>query len=196
MSTTLLQHARTARAVRGTTIAILFALVLPAVAPGGAHAASAVEIDARADAAVERLDKAAPEARTLLKKAKGVLIFPRVIKAGIGVGGEYGEGVLHIGGRPVQYFSTASASIGFQLGAQAKAEFLLFMTDAALADFRRADGWEVGVDGSVTLVKIGAGGSIDSSNVRDPVVGFVLADRGLMYDLSLAGTKISPIQRN
>ena len=161
-----------------------------------ALAASAPEIDARADAALDRLRASAPEARRLLERAKGVLIFPRVIKVGIGVGGEYGEGVLRIEGESQHYYSTASGSFGFQLGAQAKAQFLLFMTPEGLRDFRRADGWEVGVDGSVTLIKVGAGASVDTTNIQDPVVAFVLADRGLMYDISLAGTKISPIQRN
>ena len=163
---------------------------------GPALAASATEIDARSDAALERLRETAPEARQLLERAEGVLIFPRVIKAGMGIGGEYGEGVLRVDGSSVQYYNTAAASIGFQFGAQAKAQFLLFMTEDSLADFRRTEGWEIGVDGSVTLVRIGAGGSIDTTNLRSPVVAFVLADRGLMYDLSLAGTKITRIDRN
>lgn len=175
------------------TAALLFlGLILPWAT---ATAASAAEIDARSDAALDRLYEQSPEARTLVQRAEGVLIFPRVIKAGIGVGGEYGEGVLRIDGEAVQYYSTAAASVGFQLGAQSKAQVLLFMTPEALADFRSADGWEVGVDGSVTLVRVGVGGSIDSSSTRAPVIGFVLADRGLMYDLSLSGSKISRIDR-
>lgn len=160
-----------------------------------ASAASRQEIEARANAALQRLYEQAPEARELMAAAEGVLIFPRVYKAGFGVGGEYGEGVLRIGGNSVAYYSTAAASIGFQLGAQAKAQFMLFMTTSALRSFRNADGWEVGVDGSVTLVRIGAGGTIDTENYKDPVIGFVLADRGLMYDLSLEGSKISKIER-
>jgi lipid-binding SYLF domain-containing protein len=175
--------------------ALAAALCLATAAPG-AFATTATEIETRADAALERLSDAAPEAPELIRKAAGVLIFPRVIKVGvIGVGGEYGEGVLRVGGESVQYYSTASGSLGFQFGAVAKAQFVLFMTDQALADFRAARGWEVGVDGSITLVKIGTGGSIDTTTGRDPVIGFVLADRGLMYDLSLAGTKITPIER-
>lgn len=172
-----------------------FLCLLLGTAVTSAQAATSAEIEARADAAIERLVAAAPEARQLMDRARAVLIFPRVIKAGIGVGGEYGEGVLRKQGEAAQYYSTASASIGFQFGAQAKAQFLLFMTEEGLENFRRADGWEVGVDASVSLVKIGAGGSIDTTNFADPVVAFVLADRGLMYDASLAGTKISPIQR-
>jgi lipid-binding SYLF domain-containing protein len=173
-----------------------FCLLLGLATASGALADSAAEIEARADAALERLVDTAPEARFLLERAEGVLIFPRVIKAGFGVGGEYGEGVLRRDGSAAEYYSTAAASIGFQLGAQAKAQFLLFMDQESMRDFRRADGWEVGVDGSVTLVRIGAGGSIDTTNLSDPVVAFVLADRGLMYDISLAGSKISRIQRN
>lgn len=182
------------RPAHARPVPVLFALLALLLPPAGS-AATAAEIDARADGAVERLVKAAPEARRLLDRAEAVLIFPRVLKAGIGVGGEYGEGVLRSGGEAIEYYSTASASIGFQLGAQAKAQFLLFMTEEGLRDFRDADGWEVGVDASVTLVKIGAGGSIDTTNLADPVVAFVLADRGLMYDASLAGTKISRIRR-
>ena len=162
----------------------------------GARAATAAEIEARADSAVERLEGNAPEARRLMRSAKAVLICPRVLKAGIGVGGEYGEGVLRRGGESIEYYSTASASIGFQFGAQSKSQFLLFMTDEAVEKFRRADGWEVGVDASVSLLKVGAGGSLDTTNISDPIVAFVLADRGLMYDASLAGTKISPIRRD
>lgn len=171
------------------------ALLMLVLLPAQAAAASAEEIDARADAALERLYAQTGEAKTLVERAEGVLIFPRVIKAGIGIGGEYGEGVLRIGGEPVQYYSTAAASIGFQLGAQAKAQFLLFMTPEALENFRSKDGWEVGVDGSVTLVRIGVGGSVDTTTAQAPVIGFVLADRGLMYDLSLSGSKISRIAR-
>ncbi len=163
--------------------------------PGTAAAASADEIDTRSDAALERLYAQTAEAKPLIERAKGVLIFPRVIKAGIGIGGEYGEGVLRIDGKPVQYYSTAAASIGFQLGAQAKAQFLLFMTEEALDAFRAKDGWEVGVDGSVSLIRVGVGGSIDTTTARAPVIAFVLADRGLMYDLSLSGSKISRIDR-
>ena len=175
-----------------TAVLLGLLLLLPGAA---ATAASAEEIDARSDAVLDRLYEQSPEARTLVARAEGVLIFPRVIKAGIGVGGEYGEGVLRIGSEAVQYYNTAAASVGIQLGAQSKAQILLFMTPDALADFRATDGWEVGVDGSVSLVRIGVGGSVDTTTTRAPVIGFVLADRGLMYDLSLSGSKISRIDR-
>ena len=178
--------------LRSILLSLLGALMFGAAA---AQAASAEEIEARTDAAIERLYSQSPEAEALVSRASGLLVFPRVIKAGIGIGGEYGEGVLRLNGESVQYYNTAAASVGFQLGAQARAQFLLFMTDDALASFQNADGWEIGVDGSVTLIKVGVGGSIDTTTARAPVIAFVLADRGLMYDLSLSGSKISRIQR-
>lgn len=89
------------------------------------------------------------------------------------IGGEYGEGALRIGGKTVGYYSTAAGSIGFQLGGQMMTVILVFMQEAALKDFRASSGWEVGVDGSVALVTVGAGGSVDTTNIKDPVVGFV-----------------------
>jgi len=177
---------------RSILLALAAALVFGAAS---AQAATAEEIEARTDAALERLYRQTPAAEALVARANGLLVFPRVIKAGFGIGGEYGEGVLRIDGTSVQYYNTAAASVGLQFGAQARAQFLLFMTDDALKAFQAADGWEIGVDGSVTLIKVGVGGSIDTTTARAPVIAFVLADRGLMYDLSLSGSKISRIQR-
>jgi lipid-binding SYLF domain-containing protein len=124
-----------------------------------------------------------------------MLVFPRVIKAGIGIGGEYGEGALLSGGRTVGYYNIASASIGFQLGAQAKGIAILFMTDKALADFRKRKGWKVGVDGSVAIAKFGAGEELDTETARKPIIGFVFANKGLMYNLTLEGSKITQIKK-
>lgn len=160
-----------------------------------AQASSAREIDIRTDAALERFVSEVSAGQEFLDSAKGVLVFPRVIKVGFGVGGEYGEGALRVNGETVQYYNTASGSFGFQLGAQSKAIFLLFMNDDSLEDFRGRKGWKVGVDGSVNLIKIGAAGSLDSQNLKDPLIGFVLTNRGLMYNLTLEGTKVTPINR-
>lgn len=160
-----------------------------------AMAASAVEIDAKVDVTLSKFYEEVPAAKALAKKAKGMLVFPSVIKAGFGIGGEYGEGALRIGGKTADYYSTAAASIGFQFGAQSKAIILMFMTKEALSKFRNSDGWEVGVDGSVALVKIGAGGSIDTSNIEDPVIGFVFGQKGLMYNLTLEGSKMTKIKK-
>ncbi len=175
--------------------AALLALAATGALPGSAAAASAREIDIRVDAALERFHEEVAGARRFLRKAAGVLVFPRVIKAGIGIGGEYGEGALRIRGRTVDYYSIASASIGFQLGAQARTVIIVFLDREALRRFRRSEGWRVGVDGSVALVKVGVGGTLDSINVNEPVVAFVIGQKGLMYNLTLEGSKISRLKK-
>jgi lipid-binding SYLF domain-containing protein len=158
-------------------------------------AASAVELNAQADASLKVFYDKVSAAQELTQKAQGMLIFPAVYKAGFGVGAEYGEGVLRIGGTTVDYYSTASASIGFQLGAQKKSIILLFMTKDSLTKFRASQGWEVGVDGSVALVEYGVGKDFDTTNIKDPIIGFVFGNKGLMYNLSLEGSKLTKIKR-
>lgn len=169
---------------------------LACLAAPAAQAASAKEIDIKVDAALEKFREKVDGADDFLASAKGVLVFPAVYKAGIGIGGEYGEGALRIGGKTVDYYNTAAASIGFQLGAQAKTVIIVFMQDKALEKFRNSKGWEAGVDGSVALVELGAGGSLDTTNIRDPIVGFVFANRGLMYNLTLEGSKITKLDKS
>jgi lipid-binding SYLF domain-containing protein len=160
-----------------------------------AEAASAGAIDADVDATLHKFIARIRGARELLAKSAAVLVFPSVIKAGIGIGGEYGEGALRVRGRTVDYYNTVSASIGFQLGAQARSVIIAFMTREAFDSFRRVHGWKVGVDGSVALITIGAGGSIDTSKIASPIVGFIFDGKGLMYNLTLEGSKISRITR-
>jgi lipid-binding SYLF domain-containing protein len=169
----------------------LFTLLLAAPQ---AHAASAAEIDREVDQALEAFRKI-EGADAFLGIAKGVLVFPKVYKAGIGVGGEYGEGALRVGGKTVDYYSTAAASIGFQLGAQAKTIVVLFTEESALKKFRESEGWKVGVDGSVALVDIGVGKTVDTTNIKDPVIGFVFGQKGLMYNLTLEGSKFTKLQK-
>lgn len=159
------------------------------------NAKTAAEIDAQANATLKEFTKIIKGSQSFLADAKGVLIFPSVIKAGIGIGGEYGEGVLRINGKSVQYYSTASASIGFQFGAQKKSIVIVFLTEKALQDFRNKDGWEVGVDGSVALVQVGINSDISTTTVNKPVVGFVFGTKGLMYNLTLEGSKFTKIVR-
>lgn len=185
---------RGARACFTSALALVLGLAALAAAPP-ARAASAKEIDIRVDAALERFYEEVTGARRFLSKAAGVLVFPRVIKAGIGIGGEYGEGALRIRGRTVDYYSIASASIGFQLGAQARTVIIVFLEKEALRKFRRSEGWRVGVDGSVALIKVGVGGTLDSINVNEPVVAFVIGQKGLMYNLTLEGSKISRLKK-
>ncbi len=159
------------------------------------NAATAKEIDVSVDVALENFHKEVKGAKEFFKSAKGVLVFPKVFKAGVGVGGEYGEGALRIGGKTVEYYNTAAASFGFQLGAQKKTIILAFMTEKALKDFRNSSGWKAGVDGSVALVTVGAGGAIDTTKIKDPIVGFVFGQKGLMYNLTLEGSKFTKINK-
>ena len=115
---------------------------------------------------------------------------------GIGIGGETGEGALRIGGSTVDYYRTSAGSFGFQLGAQAKSIVIVFMTAEALEKFRNSNGWKAGVDGSVALIDMGAGKAIDTHNIKDPVVGFVFGSKGLMYNLTLEGSKFSKLDKS
>ncbi len=177
-----------------SVIAASLAFTLVLAAPPS-YAKSAREIGASVDTALERFQDKIDGAKGLLKNAKGVLVFPKVIKGGIGIGGEYGEGALRIKGKTVDYYNTISGSIGFQLGGQVKTVYLLFMQDQALKDFRQSDGWKAGVDGSVALVTLGANGSIDTTQTNQPILGFVLGQKGLMYNLTLEGSKFNKIEK-
>lgn len=179
-----------------TPILLLFAALLAAAWPAApSRAASGPEIDASVHATLDQFFRQVRSSRELANKATAILVFPTVVKAGFGVGGEYGEGELLVRGEPAGYYNIASASFGFQFGAQARSVIIMFMTDAALAQFRRTDGFKVGVDGSVAVIAIGAGGAIDTNTVTKPVIGFIFDQKGLMYNLTLEGTKISRISR-
>jgi lipid-binding SYLF domain-containing protein len=98
-------------------------------------------------------------------------------------------------GRPTAYYNTVGASFGIQHGVQARSVIIMFMTPEALAQFRRTKGWKVGVDGSVAIITVGVGGSVDSNKITSPVVGFILDPKGLMYNLTLEGSKITRISK-
>lgn len=152
------------------------------------------EINAGADPALARLYSAVPGSRELVAKSNGSLIFPSVIAAGLGVGGQYGEGVLRVRNATEGYYSLASVSVGLQIGAQSKMIVFLFMTDDALDKFRKSEGWSVGADASVAVLRAGASGEIDIRSATGPIVAFVLTNAGLMANLTLEGTKITRLK--
>lgn len=160
---------------------------------GLAQAASTREIDIKTDAAIGDFMEKVDGADSFLKEAKGVLVFPEIVKAGVGIGGEYGEGVLRINGESVDYFSITGVSLGLQLGGQLRSIILIFMDDNALDNFLKGNGWDIGVDGSVTLIETGFGKSINTTSVDDPVVGFLISNNGLMFNLTLEGSKIQQL---
>jgi lipid-binding SYLF domain-containing protein len=159
-------------------------------------AASAAKIDSESDKALLVFREDVNGADVFLNQAAGYLVFPKVYKAGIGIGAETGEGVLRIGGQSVDYYRTSAGSFGLQLGAQAKSIVIAFMTKESLQKFQNSNGWKVGIDGSVALIDLGAGKTIDSNNIKDPVVGFIFGSMGLMYNLTLEGSKISKLDKS
>ena len=150
-------------------------------------------INADVNATLSRMYEQVPGSHELIRKARGVLVFPKVTQAGLIAGGEYGEGTLLVGGAPRRYYNLVAGSLGLQAGAQSKAIVFLFMTDDALAAFESRQGWSVGGDASVALLKMGANGTIDTTTATKPVQVIVMTNAGLMADLSLQGMKISPI---
>jgi lipid-binding SYLF domain-containing protein len=160
-----------------------------------AWAVPAEEIDANVNVAIQEFYAVVANGQELADKASGMLVFPWVLKAGFIGGGEYGEGALRVGGQTVEYYATAAVSFGLQIGVQSKAIILLFMTEDAVANFQNSNGWEVGVDGSVAILEVGASGSIDTTKIQGPIIGFVIGNKGLMLNLSLEGSKFTKLKR-
>ena len=174
---------------------VSFALLALVAVPHVGEASSAGELNDAANVTLHRFIEQNQSAQELGRKAAGVLVFPSVLKAGIGLGGEYGEGVLIVHGNAAGYYNIVSASFGFQLGVQSQSVIIIFMTEESLAQFQNAYGWKVGIDGSIVIVTVGAGGSIDTDSLTSPIIGFILDQQGLMYSLSLEGSKITRITR-
>ena len=157
------------------------------------NAKSSLEIDAAIESAINRFTNEIQGGQTYLDGARGILVIPKMIKAGLVLGLEYGEGALVVDNIKVQYYRAFSGSLGLQLGIGSKDLIILFYDDEAMDDFLYSSGWQVGVDGSVALLDMGAGGSLDSTESQDPIVGFVFGHKGLIAGLSLEGTKFTKI---
>jgi lipid-binding SYLF domain-containing protein len=181
---------------RRLAVLVLTCTTLGLLASGPALAKSAEQIDIEVNAALKEFKNKVNGADEFLSKAEGVLVFPKVIKAGIGIGGEYGEGALRIGGQTVDYYNTAGASIGLQLGGQARSQIIVFMAKDALDAFRTSSGWEAGVDGSIAVVEWGAGEDLSTVEVKDPIVAFIFGNKGLMFNISLEGSKFTKLDKS
>jgi lipid-binding SYLF domain-containing protein len=182
---------RTARSI------VLFIAALAMIGLAGCAAkpiTSLAEIEQDANRTLDRLGRINPGARELVGRAHGVLIFPRVYKAGIGVGGEFGDGVLREGGRTTGYYRIVSGSFGFQLGVQKHGQVIAFMDRRALDRFKRSAGWQAGVDGSIVVADLGASGQATSLQLNQPILGFIVGEAGLMYNVSFEGSKITRIE--
>jgi lipid-binding SYLF domain-containing protein len=150
-------------------------------------------IDASVDSSLSTLFQQVPDSRDLVGRAAGVLVFPNVMEAGFVVGASRGQGALRVGGKTVSYHATTSGSFGLQAGAQSTAVFLLFMTQDALKRFENSRGWTVGADASVTLITVGANAQVTTATAQQPVIGYVLSNRGLMAGVSLDGARITKL---
>jgi len=192
-------HSTLTRRIGGTLATAGFSFALLALfvvwPQPEARGATAKEIDVSVDVILERFEKDVQGGKEFLQSAKGVLVFPHVLKAGVGFGGEYGEGALRIGGKTVDYYNTLAGSFGFQFGGQVKSILLVFLQEGALTRFRQSEGWKVGVDGSVAVIAVGAGGAVDTTKIKEPIVGFVFDQKGLMYNLTLEGAKFTKLDK-
>jgi lipid-binding SYLF domain-containing protein len=160
----------------------------------GDPAARRKAIDAGVDSALSNLFQQAQGSQDLVNRAAGVLVFPSVGEAGFIVGASRGSGALRVGGKTVSYHATTSGSIGLQAGAQSTAVFLLFMTQDALRNFQNSRGWTVGADASVTLITVGATAQVTTATAQQPVIGYVLSNRGLMAGITMDGTRITQLE--
>ena len=152
-------------------------------------------IDDHASHALKNFYSYDPNHQELAGRAAGILVFPQVTKAGVGIGGEFGEGVLQVNGNTVGYYSVGGGSIGLTLGVAEHSEVIMFMTQDALDKFTHSKGWKVGADAAVAVVSTGAGGAYDSGTLKKPILGFAFDEKGLIGDLSLEGSKITKIDK-
>ena len=174
---------------------ILAVFLFVGIFVGQSFGGTAKEIDASADAAMDRFYKNVKDAKEVVQRSKGMLIMPNVKKGALIVGGEYGQGALRISGKTVGYYSMTSGSVGFQIGGQAKDVIFAFMSSEALQKFRDSKGWEAGLDGNVALIKLGAGESAITAMGEEPIVAFVFDVKGLMADISIRGAKFNKLDK-
>ena len=161
--------------------------------PADTPAQKRQNLDAAVDAALAQLYAQDPASRELVAKSRGVLVFPSIVTAGFVIGGSYGQGALRVAGQTARYYKTAAGSVGLLAGAESKAMYILFMTDEALAKFRASNGWTVGADASVAVMKVGASAAVDSASAQQAVIAYVMTKGGLMANLSLEGTRVTPL---
>ncbi len=154
---------------------------------------AAAELSRDSSASLNRLYAKVPAAKALGPKAHAILVFPKVTKAGLGVGGQYGEGALLQNGKAVAYYSTAGASVGLQIGAQTYGYAMFFMNAGALAQLDKAEGFEVGVGPTVVVVDEGKAKSMTTTTAKDDIYAFIFGQKGLMAGLGIQGNKITKI---
>ena len=171
----------------------LLTLTLPLILSTGLSAKSMLEIDAAIESSLNRFTEEIQGAESYLEGARGILVIPRMWKAGVLLGFEFGEGALIVDGIKIQYYKALTTSVGLQIGVGSKDLVVLFFDDTAMDNFLYSSGWEVGVDGAVALFSRGVVGAVDSITFKDPIVGFVFGQKGLIAGVSIEGTKFTKI---
>lgn len=178
--------------VRARALILLFTVVALAL-PLASQADTAAAIDSNVDDALQDLYATTPGAREMAKRAKAVLVFPNIVKGGFVFGMQYGQGALRIRNRTAGYYSTVSASYGFQAGVQTFGYALFLMSDSALDYLNRSGGWELGVGPSIVVVDAGMAKSLTTMTSQSDIYAFFFDQKGFMAGAGLQGTKISPI---
>ena len=178
--------------LRISTLAIT---ALVALLGSVAFAVDTAAIDSQVTATLDKFYGLSDKNKYLADNAAAVLVFPSITKAGVGVGGEHGDGALLQNGKTIGYYSISGASIGLTLGVSRHSQVILFQTPQARDKFLNSKDWSVGADTSVAVVKKGAGGTYDTQTLSKPVLAFVFGEKGLMGDASLQGAKISKIAK-
>ena len=163
------------------------------IGPAAAYAAGAAEISGSAQAALQSLYAKVPAAKTIGAKAHAVLVFPKITKAGLGIGGQFGEGALIKGGKTVGYYNTTGLSSGLQAGAQQYGYAMFFMNEGALKQLDKTEGFEVGVGPSIVVMDEGKAKSTTTTSAKDDIYAFIFSQKGLMAGLGLQGNKITKI---
>ncbi len=154
-------------------------------------ASTAGEINRDVDIALQKLYKSTPAAKDLAKVSKGILVFPSIIKGGLIIGGQYGEGALRVGGKTTGYYNTVSASYGLQAGAQSFGYALFFINNDDLKYLKKSDGWEVGVGPTLVVVDEGIARNLSTTTAKSGVYAFFFNQKGLMAGISIQGSKIT-----
>ncbi|WP_295485620.1 lipid-binding SYLF domain-containing protein [Accumulibacter sp.] len=170
---------------------LLLAAVSAPLAPATAIAADRAALESDASKAYRKLIAKLPVAKALSKEAVAVLVFPKITKAGLMVGGQYGDGVLFKDGKTAGYYNTAGASYGLQVGAQQYGYAMFFMNEESLQTLNKADGFEVGVGPSIVVVDQGMARSLTSTTTREDIYAIIFSQKGLMAGLGLQGNKIT-----
>ncbi len=174
---------------------VVISSVMVLFAARAAVADTAAEIDRDVDSALMKLYDRTPAAKELSKVAKGILVFPHIVKGGLIIGGQYGEGALRIHGRTAGYYSAAAASYGLQAGVQSFGYALFFLTDNALDYLKKSEGWELGTGPSIVIVDEGFARTLSTTTARSGIYAFIFDQKGLMAGIGLQGSKITKINK-